>query len=148
MKFKFVYLICISLFLLLPVTIQAENEPKKVEGVYLESVVVYTIEGKKIGKLKIADEEDIVGMHTVEKDSPRKLVGINFIDGDGKGEKILEDEANKEVKTKLPEDNILWFRASNLKLSIAELPPCPEVPARSASMERPIASGISCNPNP
>ena len=142
MKFKHVILICISFFLFLPVTVLAGNESNRVEGVYGESAVVYTKEGKKIGELKISDKEDIVGMNSVEKKSPRNLVGIDF--GNEKGKKILEDKANTEVKAELPADNILWFRASNLKLSIAELPPCPEVPTRSASMERPIASGIGC----
>lgn len=147
MSFKKIALICISMVFVLPVIVQAEEEPKEVEGIYRDNPTVYTKEGIKIGELKISNETGMEGMFTVKEKSPRNLVGINFEDEEDeeeKGKKILEDEANEVIKAKLPEDKILWFRASHLRLSNPKPPVCPEVPTRSASMERPIASGISC----
>lgn len=143
MSFKKMALICISMFFVLPVIVQAEEEPKKVEGIYRDNPTVYTKEGKKIGELLISNEDDIAGM-SIGEITPRNLVGINFEDEKGKGKAILEIEGNETIKNEIPDDRILWFRGSHLRLSNPDSPVCPEVPTRSASMERPISSGIGC----
>ncbi len=122
MDFKKSLLICVSLWLVLMVTAQAENG--EIEGVYHDDPVVYTKEGTKLGSLKevagISDANKIIGM-SIKEVTSRNLVGIEF-----------------------DNDRILWLRASHLKLSKDKAPVCPDTVTRSPDMTRPNSSGIGC----
>ncbi len=127
-------IICISVALVLSLPVQAEESTKSemVIGFNHDNPVAYTREGKNIGSLDdfVVSTDKIINK-VIQETTPRRLIAIKFKDGEFKIGKATED-------------HLLWFRRSNLKLTISEQAPCPEVPTLAHDMTSPVTSGIGC----
>lgn len=139
MKFILGVSLCVGLVFWSLALFADDNQSQKVEGVYRDSLPIFTKDGKKLGvfnafnfKEKFKEKLDVI------ETTPRKLVGIRSENLEKEGE--IKYDSDQES----PDDKVLWLRAGHLRLSSPEQPVCPEVPTRSASMTEPIASGIGC----
>lgn len=97
----------------------ARAETTLIEGVYQDTLQVYSQEGRKLDKLENLNDEAIAGTPVLERTS-RGLVKVRF------------------------QEREMWLRESALKLSVPTLPKCTgKAPGRASDRTTPTSSGMA-----